>query len=33
MITVEDLSLQYGSRKLFDKVDLQFTTGNCYGIK
>ena len=32
MITVENLSLQYGSRKLFDKVDLQFTTGNCYGI-
>ncbi len=32
MITVENLSLQYGSSKLFDKVDLQFTTGNCYGI-
>ena len=32
MITVENLSLQYGSQKLFDKVDLQFTTGNCYGI-
>ena len=32
MITVENLSLQYSSHKLFDKVDLQFTTGNCYGI-
>ncbi|MGE4353391.1 MAG: ABC-F family ATP-binding cassette domain-containing protein [Oscillospiraceae bacterium] len=32
MITVENLSLQYGSHKLFDRVDLQFTTGNCYGI-
>jgi ATPase subunit of ABC transporter with duplicated ATPase domains len=32
MITVDNLSLQYGSHKLFDKVDLQFTTGNCYGI-
>jgi len=32
MITVENLSLQYTGRKLFDKVDLQFTTGNCYGI-
>ena len=32
MITVENLSLQYGGRKLFDRVDLQFTPGNCYGI-
>ena len=32
MITVDNLSLQYGSTKLFDRVDLQFTSGNCYGI-
>ena len=32
MITVEDLSLQYGGTPLFSKVDLQFTPGNCYGI-
>lgn len=32
MITVENLSLQFGGQKLFDKVDLQFIAGNCYGI-
>lgn len=32
MITVENLSLQFGGQKLFDRVDLQFTAGNCYGI-
>ncbi|MCI5753661.1 MAG: ATP-binding cassette domain-containing protein [Clostridiales bacterium] len=32
MITVENLSLQYGSQVLFSHVDLQFTRGNCYGI-
>ena len=32
MITVSNLSLQYGGTKLFDRVDLQFTAGNCYGI-
>ncbi len=32
MITVDNLSLQYGSQVLFSNVDLQFTTGNCYGI-
>ena len=32
MITVENVSLQFGGQKLFDKVDLQFTAGNCYGI-
>ena len=32
MITVENLSLQFGGHKLFDRVDLQFTRGNCYGI-
>ena len=32
MITVENLSLQYGSQILFEHADLQFTSGNCYGI-
>lgn len=32
MINVSNLSLQYGGQKLFDRVDLQFTSGNCYGI-
>lgn len=32
MLKVVNLGLQYGSRKLFDKVNLQFTKGNCYGI-
>jgi len=32
MITVNNLGLDFGSRKLFDRVDIQFTAGNCYGI-
>jgi len=32
MITVSNLGLSYGSQKLFDRVDLQFVAGNCYGI-
>jgi len=32
MITVSNLGLHYGSQKLFDRVDLQFSPGNCYGI-
>ncbi|MGL4949291.1 MAG: ABC-F family ATP-binding cassette domain-containing protein [Anaeroplasmataceae bacterium] len=32
MLKTIDLGLQYGSRKLFDKVNIQFTKGNCYGI-
>jgi ATPase subunit of ABC transporter with duplicated ATPase domains len=32
MITVTNLSLRYGKRVLFEDVNLQFTTGNCYGI-
>ena len=32
MLTVNDLSLQFGSSVLYSKVDLQFTAGNCYGI-
>ncbi|MDR0851222.1 MAG: ATP-binding cassette domain-containing protein, partial [Clostridiales Family XIII bacterium] len=32
MITVTDLSLHYGSDKLFSHANLLFTVGNCYGI-
>ncbi|MDB4986476.1 MAG: transporter ATP-binding protein uup [Myxococcaceae bacterium] len=32
MISTEKLSLQYGSRTLFDNVDIKFTPGNCYGL-
>ena len=32
MISVNNLGLQYAGQKLFDRVDLQFTAGNCYGI-
>ncbi|MEL6122372.1 MAG: ATP-binding cassette domain-containing protein [Bacteroidota bacterium] len=32
MITVSDLSLQFGKRTLFDDVNLKFTNGNCYGV-
>ena len=32
MITVTDVSLQYGGQKLFSDVNLKFTDGNCYGI-
>ena len=32
MITVDNLSMQFGGSVLFSKVDLQFTAGNCYGI-
>ncbi len=32
MLQVNNVSLQYGSKKLFEDVDLKFTKGNCYGI-
>jgi len=32
MITVSDLSLQFGKRVLFEDVDIKFTLGNCYGV-
>ncbi len=32
MLTVSELSLQYGGTYLFKNVDLQFTQGNCYGV-
>ena len=32
MISTEKLSLQFGSRVLFENVDIKFTPGNCYGL-
>ena len=32
MITVNNLSMSFGGTTLFSRVDLQFTTGNCYGV-
>lgn len=32
MITVTNLSLNFGERSLFKDVNLKFTPGNCYGI-
>ncbi len=32
MLQVNNVSLQYGSKKLFEEVNLKFVKGNCYGI-
>lgn len=32
MLTVSNLSVQFGKRILFDEVNATFTPGNCYGI-
>ncbi len=32
MISVNNLSLQFGKRTLFDDVNLKFVNGNCYGV-
>lgn len=32
LITVSDLSIQFGGSILFQHVDLQFSSGNCYGV-
>ncbi|MDC7993883.1 ABC-F family ATP-binding cassette domain-containing protein [Altibacter sp. HG106] len=32
MLTVSNLSVQFGKRVLFDEVNTQFVQGNCYGI-
>lgn len=32
MITVSNVSVQFGKRVLFNDVNLKFTGGNCYGI-
>ncbi|HLR15727.1 MAG TPA: ATP-binding cassette domain-containing protein [Bacillota bacterium] len=32
MITVSNVSLRYGDKKLFEDVNLQFNPGHCYGL-
>ncbi len=32
MLTVNNLSVQFGKRILFDEVNTTFTQGNCYGV-
>ena len=32
MISVNNLSLQFGKRVLFDQVNMKFSGGNCYGV-
>src|ERR1700751_5027229 len=32
MITVSNIGLRYGDRKLFEDVNIKFSPGNCYGL-
>uniref|UniRef100_UPI0035646CE6 ABC-F family ATP-binding cassette domain-containing protein n=1 Tax=Muriicola sp. TaxID=2020856 RepID=UPI0035646CE6 len=32
MLSVSNLSVQFGKRVLFDEVNISFTSGNCYGV-
>ena len=32
MITVNNVSVQFGGSTLFKNVNLKFTNGNCYGV-
>jgi len=32
MLTVQNVSLRYGKRILFDEVNVKFAPGNCYGV-
>lgn len=32
MITVSNMGLQFSGKKLYEDVNLKFTTGNCYGV-
>ncbi len=32
MLSVSNLSVQFGKRILFDEVNVSFTSGNCYGV-
>ncbi len=32
MLSVNDVSVQFGKRVLFDEVNLKFVKGNCYGV-
>ncbi|MGV0168490.1 ABC-F family ATP-binding cassette domain-containing protein [Furfurilactobacillus sp. WILCCON 0119] len=32
MLTVNNVSMQFGTRKLYEDINLKFTPGNCYGV-
>ena len=32
MIQVNNVSLKFGKRTLFEEVNIKFTNGNCYGL-
>ena len=32
MLSVSNLSVQFGKRILFDEVNITFSNGNCYGV-
>lgn len=32
MITVNNVGLRFGERKLFEDINIKFTPGNCYGL-
>ena len=32
LITVNNVGLRFGDRKLFDDINIKFTPGNCYGL-
>lgn len=32
MISTSNVSLQYGGRVLFERANVTFSAGNCYGI-
>ncbi|MBF1725750.1 MAG: ABC-F family ATP-binding cassette domain-containing protein, partial [Streptococcus sp.] len=32
MLKVQNVSLLFSDRKLFDDVNITFTPGNCYGV-
>ena len=32
MIQVNDVTLRFGKRTLFERVNIKFTKGNCYGL-
>ena len=32
MIQVNNVSLKFGKRTLFEEVNIKFTEGNCYGL-
>ncbi len=32
MLTVSNIGLRYGDKKLFEDVNIKFTPGNCYGV-